>query len=135
MSQPTVDAGRTALAWEEAKCRVPMWIAGSPAGFCGERAFGHQLPKKLLWHERNWMRGDAPYCFGHCCPNHGGPHEGQPIVFHDGYTHEGRQMWCAVMPGFTNLQESEAGFSGDPVEAVTNLRAALSATRSTGDQS
>jgi len=36
-------------------------------------------------------------------------------------------MWCAVMPGFVNLQESDAGFSGDPLLAIANLRAALKA--------
>jgi hypothetical protein len=36
-------------------------------------------------------------------------------------------MWCAVMPGFVNLQENRAGFSGNPVKAVSNLRAALNA--------
>jgi hypothetical protein len=56
---------------------------------------------------------------------HGGPREGEPIVFQDGLTPEGRPMWCAVMPDFINLQESLAGFDGDPVRSVSNLRAAL----------
>jgi hypothetical protein len=30
------------------------------------------------------------------------------------------------MPGFINLQESEAAFDGNPVRAVAKLRAALS---------
>ncbi|KKC39548.1 hypothetical protein WH87_04990 [Devosia epidermidihirudinis] len=56
---------------------------------------------------------------------HGGPAEGQPIVFQDGYTEKGRPMYCAVMPGFINLQESPAGFSGDGRTAIANLRAAI----------
>lgn len=34
-------------------------------------------------------------------------------------------MWCAVMPGFVDLQISEAGFSGNPVVAVRNLQEAI----------
>lgn len=46
-------------------------------------------------------------------------------IFQDGLTDEGRQMWCAVMPGFVNLQDSSAGFHGKPVQAVANLKAAI----------
>lgn len=106
------------------KCRVPMWMGGCPAGFCGDEAYGPQLPQGYLFETRNWRRGDKPYCFGPCCPNHGGPKAGEPIIFQDGLTEQGRQMWCAVLPGFINLQESPAGFSGNPVEAVANLRKA-----------
>ncbi len=34
-------------------------------------------------------------------------------------------MWCAVMPDFINLQESPAGFDGNAIRAVANLRAAI----------
>jgi hypothetical protein len=30
-------------------------------------------------------------------------------------------MWCAVDPGFENLQESPAGFDGNPFVALANL--------------
>lgn len=118
----------TKLAWEGGKCRVPMWMMGSPAGFCGELAFGPQLPSEVLRDERGWQ--DSPYCHGPCCPKHGGPKEGEPIVFQDGYTKQGRRMWCAVMPDFENLQESPAGFDGNGNVAIANLRAAILAERS-----
>lgn len=111
------------LEWTGGKCRVPMWMAGMPAGFCGEEAFGPQLPIEVLASERGWRRDDRPYCAGPCCPSHGGPKSGDPIVFQDGYTDKGRPMWCAVMPDFINLQESPAGFSGNAVEAIAALRA------------
>lgn len=120
------------LAWDGGKCRVPMWCVGTPAGFCDKPAFGPQLPRKLLLLNRGWHRGEAPYCFGPCCPDHGGPREGEPILFQDGYTEEGRPMWCAVMPGFENLQESPAGFDGDPDRAIAALkRATTTPPRST----
>ncbi len=53
----------------------------------------------------------------------GGPKEGEPILFRDGLTPEGRPMYCAVMPGFENLQESPAGFDGNGIRAIANLRA------------
>lgn len=110
--------------WKGGKCRVPMWMGGCPSGFCGEPANGPQLPREVLF-ERGWQRGDAPYCFGPCCPNHGGPKDGEPIVFRDGLTEGGRPMYCAVMPGFENLQESPAGFDGDGRRAILNLKAAI----------
>lgn len=109
----------TPTPWQTGKCNVPMWMMGAPAGFCQKPANGPQLPQALL----NWV--NRPYCHGHCCPAHGGPQDGDPIVFQDGCTEEGRQMWCAVMPDFVNLQESPAGFSGNALEAVKNLRAAI----------
>lgn len=116
------------LAWEGGKCQVPMWIMGSPAGVCNETAFGPQYPADYLI-ARGHIRESIPYCHGPCCPSHLGPNEGYPIIFQDGYTNEGRQMWCAVMPDFENLQESEAGFDGNPVTAVAKLRAALAKAR------
>lgn len=117
------------LAWEPSKCRVPMWMGGGPSGHCGRAAYGHQYPKSYLWQKRSVDR--APYCFGHCCPDHGGPNEGEPIIFEDGYTEQGRSMYCAVMPDFINLQESPAGFSGNPLGAVKNLQEAIA--KATGE--
>lgn len=108
--------------WLGGSCRVPMWSSGGPAGFCDDAAYGPQLPSRLLQDIR--PGANEPYCFGPCCPRHGGPAKGEPIVFQDGLTPQGRPMWCAVMPGFINLQESHAGFSGNPVQAVANLHAA-----------
>ena len=98
-------------------------MGGSPAGRCGETAFGPQYPREVLAEKNSrYLLDRPPYCPpGPCCPNHGGPKEGEPIVFQDGYTDKGRQMWCAVMPDFINLQESSAGFSGDGRVAIANL--------------
>jgi len=117
----------TKAAWAGGQCRVPMWMGGGPAGFCAEEAFGPQYPRKYLA-DRNprYLLDRPPYCFGPCCPAHGGPKSDEPIIFQDGLTEQGRPMWCAVMPGFVNLQESEAAFSGDPVKAVHDLMAAIS---------
>ncbi len=110
------------------KCRVPMWSGmGYRAGFCGDPAFGDQWPRELLYAKGRLVYGDRPaYCHGPCCPAHGGPKEDEPRVYQDGYTNEGRPMWCAVMPDFVNLQESPAGFDGNAVKALANLCAALS---------
>lgn len=39
----------------------------------------------------------------------------EPEVFLDG------AQWCAVRPGFTNLQECPAGFGATPDEAIQDL--------------
>lgn len=114
-------------------CRVPMWMGGCPSGFCGKSANGAQLPREVLYDQRNWQRGDAPYCFGPCCPDHGGPRNGEPILYQDGLTKEGRQMWCAVMPDFEDLAVSPAGFDGDGRRAILNLRAAISKALGQGE--
>lgn len=117
---------QTKAAWEGGKCHVPMWMGGSPAGFCDEEAFGPQYPREYLAHNNPRYLLDRPaYCSGPCCPSHGGPKKDDPIIFQDGLTKAGRPMWCAVMPGFINLHESEAGFSGSGVKAVENLLAAI----------
>ena len=119
--------------WKAGKCQVPMWMGGSPSGFCAKEAFGPQYPREYLaYGQSRFMLDSPPYCFGPCCPSHGGPASNEPIIFRDGLTDEGRPMWCAVMPGFVDLQESEAGFSGNPVQAVVNL---LDAAKATGSQS
>ncbi len=113
-------------AWEVGRCRVPMWMGGCPSGFCAEEAFGPQYPREYLASKNSrYMLDRPPYCFGPCCPAHGGPKKDDPIIFQDGLTEAGRPMWCAVMPDFVNLHESEAGFSGSPVEAVNNLLKAI----------
>lgn len=106
------------------KCRVPMWSGfGVPAGHCNKQAFGEQLPQEVLFQTRNWR--ESPYCYGPCCPEHGGPSEGEPILFHDGYTPKGRRMWCAVLPGFRNIQEDPAGFDENGNTAIKKLRDAI----------
>lgn len=111
-------------AWSGGKCRVPMWVGGCPSGFCGKAANGPQLPFEVLYDQRNWQRGDVPYCHGPCCPKHGGPKDGEPILFQDGVTERGYRMWCAVMPDFINLAESPNGFDSDGRKAIANLRIA-----------
>lgn len=115
------------LPWSGGKCCTPMWLGGIPSAFCAEEAFGPQYPREYLMRvvSTRYEVGNLPYCFGPCCPKHGGPNKGGPIIFQDGTTEQGRPMWCAVMPDFVDLQESEAGFSGDPVKAVEKLRQAI----------
>lgn len=120
-----MDTTKKDLPWEGGKCRVAMWQAGCPAGLCGEAALGPQLPRELLASRNRYLFDRPPLCVGPCCPNHGGPNEGEPILFQDGLTDEGRRMWCAVMPGFVNLQESPAGFDGDGRVAVRKLHEAI----------
>lgn len=125
----TETAKKTQLPWEPAKCRVPMWMGGCPSGHCDAEAFGPQLPRSVLAQRETRYLIDRPaYCFGHCCPAHGGPRKGEPIIFTDGTTPQGRPMYCAVMPDFVNLQESPAGFSGNPLEALKDLARARGAS-------
>lgn len=114
--------------WQESQCNTPMWMGGSPAGLCGAKAYGHQLPRQYLQQTRG--RSDFPYCFMHACPAHGGPKEDEIRIFQDGYTGQGRPMWCAVGTNFINLQESPAGFDGNPLRAAELLAIA----KATGDQ-
>lgn len=131
MTDTTKAAGQ--YAWSGGTCRVPMWMGGCPSGHCGEPANGPQLPREVLREQRGWTSGDVPYCFGPCCPDHGGPRDGEPIVFHDGQTPRGYRMWCAVMPDFENLQESPAGCDGNGNRAIENLRAAIRLATLAGD--
>lgn len=99
-----------------------MWMGGSPAGFCDKPAWGEQFPREVLAaRDSRYLFGRPAYCHGPCCPDHGGPKADEPRVYQDGYTPEGRPMWCAVNPDFINLQESPAGFSGNPLEALRLL--------------
>jgi len=111
-------------------CRVPMWMGGAPAGFCGKPAYGEQYPREVLADRDGRYLFDHPaYCHGPCCPMHGGPQAHEPRIYQDGYTKQGRPMWCAVMPDFVNLQESPAGFDGDGRRALLNLKSAIAAAK------
>ena len=121
--------------WKGGKCRVPMWSMGAPDGFCGDEAFGEQLPTAVLYRDRGYAPHAAPYgrkipyCHGPCCPGHGGPRQDEPRFFQDGLTNEGRVMWCCVGPEFENLQESAAGFDGNPLAAREKYIAAREGVR------
>lgn len=90
------------------------------------------MPKRVLLLQRGWGDRDIPYCLGPCCPKHGGPKAGEPILFVDGYGNDGRPMWCAVMPDFINLQESPAAFHGDSMAALSALAALTLGNRKDG---
>lgn len=121
-------AKHTPAAWQESKCNVPMWSLGTPSGFCGNAAYGHQLPERYLFEIKGM--NSRPYCFGHACPEHGGPSVNEVRIFQDGVSENGRPMWCAVMQDFINLHESVAAFDENPVLAVAKLRAEI--TKATG---
>lgn len=76
--------------------------------------------------KRTWNYGGGWRCLGPCwnddsnpAPNMG-PAPGWWLdgtrVYKDG------SAWCAVGPGFINLQESVAGFGDSPAAAVSELR-------------
>lgn len=100
----------------EGCCSVPMWSMGGPAGFCDRPAYGKRPEGKthVRWDGFEWRNdGLYPgYVPGLACPIHGGP---KTRAFKDG------NAWLAVLPDFTNLQESPAAFGDTPEEA----RAAL----------
>lgn len=121
--------------WLRGRCRVPMWSGGMADGFCGAEAFGPQYPKQYLAAIDCRPVNYWPYVYGHCCANHGGPKEGQPIIFSDGTDERGRQMWCAVNPDFIDLQSSPAGFDVDPIIAVRKLKTAAEAEEAINDLS
>ena len=103
-------------------CSVPMWRMGLPFGFCDEEAYGERPPGRthVRWDGYEY-RDDglyAGYVPALACPGHGGP---KSRVFKDG------DQYCAVMPDFTNLQESPAGFGDTPEEARAALAAAKKA--------
>jgi len=59
-------------------CSVPMWVAGCPAGTCGNAAYGHRPPSRMWMNygAGRMMREDLRYD-GHvpglACHVHGGP--------------------------------------------------------------
>jgi hypothetical protein len=99
------------------KCSVPMWMCGSPCGFCDEDAYG--IPPRssrifnygIMEQQRTDGRYDG-YVPALACPGHGGP---RSRVYKDG------NMFCAVFPDFVNLQESDAGFGATVEEARAEL--------------
>jgi hypothetical protein len=100
----------------EGKCSVPMWSGGCPDGFCDRPAYGEPPPGKTI---RRWdgyeYREDgryAGYVPALACVAHGGP---KVRTYMDG------NAWCAVHPGFINLQESPAGFGPTKDEAIAEL--------------
>ena len=95
------------------KCSVPMWLGGSPAGFCNEPAYGEPPKSRMVWHapRQQYVREDGRYdgyVPGLACVCHGGP---KSRVFLDG------NQWCAVWPDFINIQESPCGFGETPEAA------------------
>lgn len=100
----------------EGKCSVPMCMAGCPAGFCDERAFGerplgatHRRWDWFEWRDDGLYSGYVP---GLACPIHGGP---KVRTFMDG------NAWCAVHPDFINLQESPSAFGATRQESIAAL--------------
>lgn len=108
------------------KCQVPMWMGGSPDGFCDNPAFGFYIEGPTF---RDGYTGEVcridgkwkGYSGGLCCPNHSGPNELGPRVYQDGWSERGRPMWCAVFHDFINLMESPAEFDERPWVAIQRL--------------
>jgi hypothetical protein len=98
-------------------CSVPMWMGGSPAGFCDKPAYG--IPPKskrffnygMMEQQRADNRYDG-YVPALACIGHGGP---RSRVFKDG------DSFCAVFPDFINLQESDSGWGSSADEARVEL--------------
>lgn len=71
-----------AIAGVLGRCSVPMWIMGSPAGHCGEKAYGHRPPSRMVMNypAGRMVREDGRYdgyAPGLACPMHGGPKGGE----------------------------------------------------------
>lgn len=108
-------------------CSVPMYIAGSPAGFCDEKSYGEQYTgAHLPW--RYQLPNHPPLALGYCCEGHGGPSEEKIRFVRDG------SKWCCFGPSFKNLQESVAGFGDTQTKAMLdyeqNIDAELVKTKS-----
>lgn len=99
------------------KCSVPMWMGGTPCGFCDKDAYGVPPPSKRIFNygimqeQRVDGRYDG-YVPALACVGHGGP---RSRAFIDG------DKWCAVFPDFVNLQESESGWGDSIQEARVDL--------------
>ena len=99
-------------------CSVPMWMGGAPSGFCDNPAYG--IPPRsarifnygIMEEQRVDGRYDG-YVPALACIGQGGP---RSRVVKDG------DAWCAVVPDFTNLQESESGWGDNPEAAREDLR-------------
>ncbi|WP_140803788.1 hypothetical protein [Rhodanobacter glycinis] len=101
----------------EGKCSVPMWSGGCPNGFCDNAAYGEpEFSQRAI----NRVTGQTyrldgrydGYVPGLACHAHGGP---RVRTFMDG------SAWCAVLPDFINLQESNAGFGETREAAIAQL--------------
>lgn len=110
------------------KCSIPMWSSGTPTGFCDNEAYGEQYAEGTSHAPGHWSRRDSngfhlnphnrpPYAPGFCCKQHGGPGADDIRFVRDG------NMWCAFLPGFVNLQESDAGFGETQPAAEADLKA------------
>lgn len=93
-----------------------FWGVGIPAGFCDRPAFGQQYRGAFL-PVRFSPPNRPPYAPGLCCDHHGGPGTSDLRFIRDG------DMWCAFMPGFVNLQESDAGFGATQEAAANDFKA------------
>lgn len=124
----TISEHHKAKCGVDGKCSVPMWQGGLPGGFCDRPAYGEQYAEGNKHAPHWWSRRDRngylidphnrkPYASSLCCDHHGGPSAEQIRFIQDG------DMWCAFMPGFINLQESDAGFGATQTEAELALRA------------
>lgn len=106
------------------KCSRPMYQMGMEV-FCDAPAYGEQYtfgsPHGPYW-DAPGTRGRwghyQPYVPALACKAHGGPGEKDIRFIKDG------DQWCAFMPGFENLQESDAGFGKTQAEAEVSLMAA-----------
>ena len=111
----------------EGKCSRPMYQMGMEC-FCDEPAWGQQYAEGSKHAPQHWPQRNRngfypshlvhlapPYVPDLACAAHGGPRVDQIRFVRDG------NMWCAFMPGFENLQESDAGFGETQAEAETNL--------------
>lgn len=108
------------------RCSVPMWMAGCPAGSCGEEAFGIYIDGPTF---RDAWSGEVRRMDGKfrgyvpdlACPKHGGPEKTGPRVLTDGTDENGRRMHFAFYEDFENLQESPAEFHIYPWVAIEML--------------
>lgn len=114
----------------EGKCSVPMFMGGGPSGYCNEPAFGEQYDPGTKHAPPHWSPRDRygnwvdpyrlpPFATHFCCKRHGGPGADDIRFVMDG------NMWCAFLPDFENLQESNSGFGRTQPEAERDLRSTI----------
>ena len=98
------------------KCSVPMWMGGTPHGFCDREAYGEQYTGRHTPPQYMGCYGrPKPFATGYCCDWHGGPSATGIRFVRDG------DMWCAFRPDFENLAESPAGFGTSQDKAEDDL--------------
>ena len=117
----------------QGKCSRPMYQMGMEC-FCDEPAWGQQYevgsPHGPYYDPpgRGPYGRYQPYTPDLACKAHGGPGKNQIRFVMDG------DHWCAFMPDFENLQESNAGFGKTQTEAESDLLSHLTTdTRSAHD--